>query len=525
MKKLIKLMIIAMILVMTGCTTEEPSLTVDDYQVEVELGEKLLIVPQVRNYREEPVFEYCSSETSVFTIDEENQITPVNGGTAFLIIKLVDTDAFISIEVRVVEKIELSFPAESYTMNVGDAFRLNLLVNGNIYLHDIIWESSKDIVSIDSTGIITAKAAGITKITARVKGVEASVDIIISNKDDNPVIPSITITGPSSIEIDDSANLSVKDNKNSLVDFKLVSDNEAVVKVIMDGFILGVGEGTATLTATAKDNPELATQITISVVKPKLDILVYPSPTMIIGAKNYSFIVKNSKGYAIKNSECSFESSNPNIVVVSEFGIINSVGFGEVTVIVRYKSGVGTINLNIKEAPVENLRSKIVWIAMSEDGYVEGPNNDTKYGDWYGLSNQPWCAMFVSWCADQAGIPTRIIPLYALVSSGLSWFREKGSEYYKSYEETVEGTYTPICGDIIFFNNEASHTGIVVKVVGDKLYTIEGNTSNRVALKWYYYQTYDKITGYGVPDYPASSTPIEDFDVTLATYGGGSSTN
>ena len=39
-----------------------------------------------------------------------------------------------------------------------------------------------------------------------------------------------------------------------------------------------------------------------------------------------------------------------------------------------------------------------------DQGYKEGPNNDTIFGKWYGLNNQPWCAMFVSKCFDEAGI-------------------------------------------------------------------------------------------------------------------------
>jgi hypothetical protein len=56
------------------------------------------------------------------------------------------------------------------------------------------------------------------------------------------------------------------------------------------------------------------------------------------------------------------------------------------------------------------------------------------------------------------------------------------------------------------------------------MYTIEGNTSNMVRLRYYYYKNYDKITGYGIPNYPESTKPIKDFDVTTATLGGGSST-
>ncbi len=38
----------------------------------------------------------------------------------------------------------------------------------------------------------------------------------------------------------------------------------------------------------------------------------------------------------------------------------------------------------------------VVDIAKQEIGVQEGANNDTKFGKWYGLNNQPWCAMFVS---------------------------------------------------------------------------------------------------------------------------------
>ena len=56
-----------------------------------------------------------------------------------------------------------------------------------------------------------------------------------------------------------------------------------------------------------------------------------------------------------------------------------------------------------------NMRNDIVGVALTQVGYKEGSNNYTKYGVWYGLSNSPWCGMFVSWCAKEAGIPNSIL--------------------------------------------------------------------------------------------------------------------
>lgn len=109
-------------------------------------------------------------------------------------------------------------------------------------------------------------------------------------------------------------------------------------------------------------------------------------------------------------------------------------------------------------------RADLIGVALTQVGYREGPNNYTKYGVWYGAPNTAWCGMFVSWCANQAGIPTSVLKKNGFASAsgfGLSAF-------YVS--ERI-----PRAGDL-FFKTNGSHTGIVYYVEGDYFYTIEGNT-------------------------------------------------
>jgi hypothetical protein len=108
--------------------------------------------------------------------------------------------------------------------------------------------------------------------------------------------------------------------------------------------------------------------------------------------------------------------------------------------------------------------------------YEEGPNNNTKYGKWYGLNNQPWCAMFVSWIYYKVGASKKIAASnskgFASCDAGLKWF-------------TAKHKLVPIgqaqAGDIAFFqfDNDAQpdHVGIVVRNVRGHLICIEGNTS------------------------------------------------
>ncbi|MBQ8001201.1 MAG: CHAP domain-containing protein [Ruminococcus sp.] len=114
-----------------------------------------------------------------------------------------------------------------------------------------------------------------------------------------------------------------------------------------------------------------------------------------------------------------------------------------------------------------NQRIDIIEIAKTQVGFREGPHNDTKYGSWYGLPNQPWCAMFVSWCARQAGIPTDILRNCAVAAPDYGYF---DIPYYDGEE------YTPQTGDL-FFTKTFSHVGLVYYVDGEYCYTIEGNTN------------------------------------------------
>ena len=47
-------------------------------------------------------------------------------------------------------------------------------------------------------------------------------------------------------------------------------------------------------------------------------------------------------------------------------------------------------------------------IAASYEFYVEGPNNSTIFGAWYGLQCQPWCAMSASKVFFDAGRITEV---------------------------------------------------------------------------------------------------------------------
>ena len=112
-----------------------------------------------------------------------------------------------------------------------------------------------------------------------------------------------------------------------------------------------------------------------------------------------------------------------------------------------------------------NQRMDILQVALTQLGYEEGPQNDSKYGSWLGFPNAAWCASFIGWCAAQAGVSEDIMLRTAWVS--VSSF---GVPVYENHNY-----YMPQPGDL-FFTKEYSHVGFVYYVEGDYFYTVEGNS-------------------------------------------------
>lgn len=172
--------------------------------------------------------------------------------------------------------------------------------------------------------------------------------------------------------------------------------------------------------------------------------------------------------------------------------------------------------------------SRVLSVANAELGYMEkkdgnlkylysktanvGNNNYTKYG--YEMHKiypetmdlgAPWCDAFCDWCFQ--------------VSYGISSARKMIGGQFDDYTVQSAALYkkmgawyaVPQRGDQIFFQNSSRicHTGLVIDVRNNTVYTIEGNTSAGSAVianggavcEKQYPVNYSRIAGYGRPAY------------------------
>lgn len=132
--------------------------------------------------------------------------------------------------------------------------------------------------------------------------------------------------------------------------------------------------------------------------------------------------------------------------------------------------------------------SDVVKVAVSQIGYKESPanSNKTKYGKWFGMNGVPWCAEFLDWCFEKAGagslFPHNPSAAYAqdeIVSSCKgTWVMKKNTS--RSIRRAYLVQAKP--GDVVTFDfgkmdAYRRHIGIVEKVSGSNIITVEGNTS------------------------------------------------
>lgn len=143
--------------------------------------------------------------------------------------------------------------------------------------------------------------------------------------------------------------------------------------------------------------------------------------------------------------------------------------------------------------------------------YPQGENGPQYYSQWYVGSgwgdngwnkDTPWCACFASWAAvktwendDNYRLAKHSPFVFANVDTGMAAFQNTANgDQWK--------TDDPKPGDYIFFDwsgekKDPAHVGVVLDVRGNDIYTIEGNSSNRVSVRKYSLNE-KAIMGYGV---------------------------
>ena len=266
---------------------EVTGITLDKTSAEAEEGKTVQLVATVTpDNATVKDCEWTSSDETVATVDENGLVTAKKAGTAVITVTSKDNseisaECTITVTSAAPEKVEvtgITLDKTSAEAEEGKTVQLVATVTpDNATVKDCEWTSSDETVAtVDVNGLVTAKQAGTAVIT-------------VTSKDNSEISAECTITvtsaAPEKVEVTgitlDKTSAEAEEGKTvqlvatvtpdnaTVKDCEWTSSDETVATVDVNGLVTAKQAGTAVITVTSKDNPEISAECTITITSVK----------------------------------------------------------------------------------------------------------------------------------------------------------------------------------------------------------------------------------------------------------------
>lgn len=318
--------------------------------------------------------EYFSSDDSIAKVDENGTLYGYKKGKVTVTVKSKDGNAKKQVSVEVIE------PATSVTINetvpelwVGESVTLTATVLPEEATYKTVtWTSSnKDVATVEN-GVITAKKAGETTITALsiCKKAKATVNVVVKQQVTDIHLSAYSVTLD---ENKDSAENTVKLISTVLpenaYDKSVVwkSENEKIATVSSDGTVTAVSAGKTQVSCTSLDGKVISI---CNVIVERKVTSVEISKTLLTLANGESATLKATvKPNDATDTSVKWHSSNSSVVEVDSNGNVKAkkAGTAVITVYSSNEAVTATCKVTVTQKPNEISLSKQI-ITLSEGG-------------------------------------------------------------------------------------------------------------------------------------------------------------
>ena len=243
----------------TPKTVSVSEVTLDKAELEITEGESAQLNATVKpDDASDKSVEWTSSDAKVATVDAAGKVTTVGAGTATITVKTKNggktTNCVITVIPKVIPIEGVAIEPETLEITEGETFQLKATVNPEGADQEVEWASQNSLVAtVDESGLVTAIASGETRIIVRSKA-----DTDIQGYCELTVKKDVSLKG---ISLNMSnMNINVGGIKTlSVICTPTYAANQEVTWVtsdpltvsVMGGKVLGLMEGTATITATS----------------------------------------------------------------------------------------------------------------------------------------------------------------------------------------------------------------------------------------------------------------------------------
>ena len=241
-------------------------------------------------------------------------------------------------------KAEFKLNAASGTLYTQDKTSTTLKVTTNL-AGTVTWKSSNTkVATVDSKGVVTAKAAGTANITATLNGKTATYKVTVKNAMSiNKTAVTVYVGGT-------PASYTLKATSAIGGTVKYATSNKSVATVSSKGVVTAKKAGTAVITATAGK-----AKITCKVTVKNPSIAAKAAKTTIYTKGQTSTTITVTKSGV--SGTAKFTSSNKNIATVDSKGVVRAKKAGTVKITVQVGKLKKVVTVSVKNASLKLSRT------------------------------------------------------------------------------------------------------------------------------------------------------------------------
>lgn len=326
---------------------------------------------------------WSSSVEGVATVDSTGKVTAIKAGTTVITATAKDDSGIsasctVQVTVPTVKVTGITLNKTTASVVKGKTVALTATVTPDTATDKTIkWTTSnKNVATVSTDGVVTAKAAGTAIITATAaddSGVKATCKITVTN----PVVKvtKVTLNKTTASVVKGktltlTATVTPTNATNKNVTWK--SSNTKIATVDGNGKVTAVAAGTATITCTAKADKSKSATCKITVTNPAVKVTklrMNKTSVDLLKGKTVQLKVTVTPSNAT-NKAVTWTSSNKRIATVTSNGLVKAVRTGTVTITAKAKDGSGkkvTCKINVYADSVESYVARIYTKALGRD--------------------------------------------------------------------------------------------------------------------------------------------------------------
>jgi len=252
----------------------------------------------------------------------------------------------------------------------------------------ITWSSGDAMVAtVRASGLVTAAGNGAVTVTAAALGLTGTVAVTVAQRPvelrvspEEEELAAFDATVQLSAEVSDANGHAIDD-----VDLSWSSDDETVVTVDTAGLVTAVGNGVATIEASAEDvsgtaEVTVAQQVAQVRVSPEVAVFAALGDTIRLSAE-----AADANGHVIEGVEFMWSSEDESVAAVDAAGLVTAAGNGQgrVRAAAEAEEGFAIVRVELHRLPL-----LMFYEALGGPDWNNNENwgTDAAIGTWHGVS-------------------------------------------------------------------------------------------------------------------------------------------